>query len=193
MKAGSRIFASGQLVALPLGLAYLAWKGKQAKHTKHALAVASHRQRHRLLPAILRRDGADVAHGGDPRAGRVGVRSRHPRLDDQGVSRARPRRALVGRGLVRGHRLGAVRSDAVAGAGVRPGKRRRCGERRARRDRQRDGPPTQAPRAIGRWRRRGERNKQPVVAGRPGLPGAPRGRGVWALARRGGQGAPPAA
>ena len=56
----------------------------------------------RLLPAVLRDDGADAAHGRDP-----GARGRRllARLLQQGharVPRARPRRALLGRGVVPG-------------------------------------------------------------------------------------------
>ena len=87
----------------------------------------------RLLPAVLRRHGADAAHGGHPGACGRGllpglVQQGHPR-----VPGPRPRRPLVGGGLVHRHRLGSVRphSRALAGgvavqcAGHQRGGRRR--------------------------------------------------------------------
>ena len=66
----------------------------------------------RLLPAVLGRDGADAAHGRHPRArgGRLRARLAQPRHGR--VPGARPRRPLVGRGVVQRHRLGHVRPDA---------------------------------------------------------------------------------
>ena len=65
-----------------------------------------------LLPALLGRDDAAAAHG--RRAGARGDRLLARRLPPPPgrVGGARPRRALMGRGLVRRHRLGHVRPDA---------------------------------------------------------------------------------
>ena len=78
-----------------------------------------------LLPAVLRRDGADAAHVGDPGAGGVGLlagllQPRHGR-----VPRARSRRPLLGRGLLSHDRLGHLRPHAhhLAGRDRRPGRR----------------------------------------------------------------------
>ena len=99
----------------------------------------------RLLPAVLGRDGADAAHGGHPGAGggrlRAGLlQPRHGR-----VPRARPRRALVGRGLLQRHRLGDVRPDA----------RRRAGRVQSAVGRhERRAPPTRARSRTRAWRPR---------------------------------------
>ena len=82
----------------------------------------------RLLPAVLRRDGADAAHGGHPGAGgRRLLARRRANRDTQRVPGPRPRRPLLGRGLLRGHRLGHVRPHArrprprrVPGRGLEP-------------------------------------------------------------------------
>ncbi len=64
----------------------------------------------RLLPALRRGDGRNAAdaRGSRPRRGRL--HERH--AGRRNVGRDRSRRACVGRGVVRGHRLGSVRSDA---------------------------------------------------------------------------------
>ena len=54
----------------------------------------------RLLPAVLRRDGAAAAHGRRARARGVGLQPGLLRQRAQGLRRARPRRPLVGRGLL---------------------------------------------------------------------------------------------
>ena len=103
----------------------------------------------RLLPAVLRRDGAAAAHGRRARA-RLDRLHRRASLDRKArrVRRARPRRALVGRGLVPGHRLGDVRPDA------RPPRRRARspttdgGRRRRVRARGRPGPRRRHPHAT---------------------------------------------
>ena len=76
----------------------------------------------RLLPAVLGRDGADAAHGRhpQPRGGRLRARLAQPR--HRRVPRARPGRALLGRGLLQRDRLGPVRPDARGRAGA--GRRR---------------------------------------------------------------------
>ena len=77
----------------------------------------------RLLPAVLGRDGADAADGRHPRSrgGRLRARLAQPR--HRRVPRARPRRALVGGGLLQRDRLGHVRPDARRRAGGGPGGR----------------------------------------------------------------------
>ena len=70
-------------------------------------------RRGRLLPAVLRGDGADAAHGRNPRPRRRGVPPGVLRRHDPPIRRSRGRRAFVGRGVLRGHRLGAVQPDAV--------------------------------------------------------------------------------
>ena len=74
----------------------------------------------RLLPALRRRHGRDAALDGHPLARRGGLRHRPLRHGAVGVGRPRPRRPLVGRGLVPGPRLAAVRPDAGA-LGAQPG------------------------------------------------------------------------
>ena len=66
----------------------------------------------RLLPALRRRDGADAALPRDSLARRGGLRQRHVRREHADVDGHRPRRARLGRGLVRRLRLAAVRPDA---------------------------------------------------------------------------------
>ena len=106
-----------------------------------------------LLPAVLGRDGDPAADGRDPgaRGDRLHVGLLRPQ--GEGVRRARPRRPLVGRGVVPRVRLGDLRPDAVRGAAAlaeqrprRPGARRRPGPRRRRRGRraQRRPPPRRA-------------------------------------------------
>ena len=69
-----------------------------------------------LLPAVLGRRGAVAADGGDPGAGRDRLHLGLVRRPPARVRRARPRRALVGRGVVPGLRLGDARPDAGGGA-----------------------------------------------------------------------------
>ena len=76
----------------------------------------------RLLPAVLGRDGAAAAHG--RRARRAWRPASRPGSFDarhQAVRGARLRRALLGGGLVPGHRLGDLRPDAGDRARARPG------------------------------------------------------------------------
>ena len=136
---------------------------------QHRLPLASFLfgDRAGLLPAVLRRHGAPAAHGrgAGPRGLRLHARALRPA--PQGVRRARPRRPLVGRGVLPGPRLGDLRPDpgrvagqlAVRGPGQRPGPEPRAGhpERRSRRG------PGQPGRAGGR-------------PGRLGHHGAPRRR-----------------
>ena len=122
----------------------------------------------RLLPAVLRSDGADAADGGHPRPRGVRLlaglaQPRHGR-----VPRARPRRPLLGRGVLHGDRLGPVRPDAGRLAGrvaVERGRRRAPPPRtrarstpapRGRRGRRADASPTaehrRRPAGLGRAR-----------------------------------------
>ena len=87
------------------------------------------RRADRLLPAVLRRRGAPAAHGRDPRARRDRVHVRLVRRQAAGVRRARPRRALVGRGLVPRLRLGHPRPDAGERAAAGPAQRERARRR----------------------------------------------------------------
>ena len=64
----------------------------------------------RLLPALRRGDGRDAADARGSRSRRGRLHERH--AGRRHVGRDRPRRACLGRGVVRGHRLGSVRSDA---------------------------------------------------------------------------------
>ena len=83
-----------------------------------------------LLPAVQRRDGAAAAHGRRAGARRVGVRPGGYDRKRKRVRRARPRRPLVGRGVLPGIRLGAVRPDAIGCAGELAGERGRAPARR---------------------------------------------------------------
>ena len=85
----------------------------------------------RLLPAVLRRDGAAAAHG--RRAGARGQRllAGRPGQGARRVRRARRRRALVGRVLRARHGLGRPRPDAGRLARTRPAGRPRRRRRRA--------------------------------------------------------------
>ena len=62
----------------------------------------------RVLPAVLRNHGAHAANAGDPGACGRGLRAGLLQPDHGRISRAGPRRALVGGGLLHRHRLGAV-------------------------------------------------------------------------------------
>ena len=64
-----------------------------------------------LLPALRGRDGADAAHAGRARSRRGRLHERRVRRHER-VDGHRPRRARVGRGLVPGLGLAAVRPDA---------------------------------------------------------------------------------
>ena len=83
------------------------------------------RHQGRLLPAVLRRDGADAAHGRDPGPRRVGLQPRQLQQRAQGLRGARHRRALVGRGLLPALRLDHLRPDARRLAGQLAARRRR--------------------------------------------------------------------
>ena len=91
-------------------------------------------RRARLLPAVLGGDGADAPHGGHPRPRGGRLLDGLVQQGHEGIPRSRPRRALLGRGLVHRDRLGAVRPDsrALACSGpVKPagGERRRAARR----------------------------------------------------------------
>ncbi len=115
--------------------------------------------------------------GGVPARVASGLHARALRPAPQGVRRARPRRPLVGRGVLPGHRLGDLRPDpgrvagqlAVRRPGQRPGPEPRAGhpERRSRRG------PRQPGCAGGRPGRLGHRGapRRRAAAGR-----RPRGR-----------------
>ena len=124
-----------------------------------------------LLPAVLRRDGAAAADGRRPGARRRRA-SAPARYDSERkrVRRARPRRALLGRGVLPALRLGHLRPDAGRLAGARAARRRR---RRA---------PTAA-RAAGRNSAApGQSGDRPVAAGDRGAGVAPSGGGGgWQL------------
>ena len=148
----------------------------------------------RLLPAVLRRDGADAAHGRGPRPRGVGLQPRQLQQRAQGLRGARHRRALVGRGLLPALRLDHLRPDARRLAGQLAARRRRRrappAGRRCRRTsaaawaspataRSRPATPAPAsrpPSGGGGW-------KLPVGAGVVGPPGA-RWRGVVLWRRR---------
>ena len=66
-----------------------------------------------LLPALRRRDGADAAVARHPRARRRRVHERQAR--GRRLDRDRPQRPCLGRGLVPGLRLAALRPDSGAG------------------------------------------------------------------------------
>ncbi len=88
----------------------------------------------RVLPAVLRRDGADPADGRHPHARRLRLQPGGPG-PGRGwrVRGPRHRRPLVGRDLLLGHRLGPVRPDPVGVPGQLP-----VGQHRRRRDAGRD-------------------------------------------------------
>ena len=83
------------------------------------------RHQDRLLPAVLRRDGAHAAHGRHPRPRRLGLQPRQLQQRAQGLRGARHRRALVGRGLLPALRLDHLRPDARRVAGQLAARRRR--------------------------------------------------------------------
>ena len=89
----------------------------------------------RLLPALLGRGGAAVADGRGPGPGRGRLLARAPGHHDGRVRRARPRRALMGRGLLPASRVGHLRPDARRRPAARAERRRRAGPRSAARHR----------------------------------------------------------
>ena len=131
----------------------------------------------RLLPALLRSDGAAAADGRRARAGGRRILAGGPGQGLGPVRRARLRRPLVGRGLLPALRLGHLRPDARRLAGARTGRRPAGGP---------DAPGHRGPRrrplersglrrARGSGRRRGERRRRRSACG--GGPGRdPRGR-----------------
>ena len=124
----------------------------------------------RLLPAVLRGDGAHAAHGRGARRG--SRRASAPALQQQaqGLRRARHRRALVGRGLLPALRLGHLRPDAGRVAG-------QLADRRRRPERQRRA--ALPPNFSGRLGQSGDR---PFAPGDPGSGLAPSsGGGGWKL------------
>ena len=159
---------------LPGGAGVQLHRGPAAEGAAHSTA-SSFDAKHRLLPAVLRRDGAAAADGRHPRPGRHRLHAPAPSTAARRVRRARPRRPLVGRGLLPELRLGDVRPDAAGrpaasqAAGRRRGRlagdvprARRRGEPRATRAparRRRSGPPwpgcsrrpASSPRCCWRW------------------------------------------
>ena len=125
----------------------------------------------RLLPAVLRRDGAHAAHGRGARARRVGLQPRQLQQRAQGLRRARHRRALVGRGLLPALRLDHLRPDARRVAGQLAARRRR---RRA---------PTAARRcrrtSAGAWASRATARSRPATPAPASR--RPSGGGGWKL------------
>ena len=103
-----------------------AYLGRRLHLHRGAAAPAAHarrlpvRRQDRLLPAVLGRDGAAAAHGRHPRARRHRLHVGLLRPEGQGVRRPRPRRPLVGRGVVPRVRLGDARPDAVGRAAALP-------------------------------------------------------------------------
>ena len=139
------------------------------------------RHQERLLPAVLRRDGAHAAHGRRARAGRVGLQPRQLQQRAQGLRRARHRRALVGRGLLPALRLDHLRPDARRVAGHLAARRRRP-------ERQRRARPCR-PTSAGAWASRATARSRPATpapASRPptgaaagSCPSAPRSSRSW--------------
>ncbi|CAA9469739.1 MAG: hypothetical protein AVDCRST_MAG53-1179, partial [uncultured Solirubrobacteraceae bacterium] len=82
-----------------------------------------------LLPAVLGGHGAHAADGRDSRACRVRLHPGQLRLRPRPVHHPRPRRPLVGRGVLPGHRLGDVRPHADGRPALRAGRGRRGGDR----------------------------------------------------------------
>ena len=148
--------------------------GRPGRGAARALPV---RHQGRLLPALLGRDGAAAALR--RRAGARRHRLLARRLPPQAgrVGRARPRRALLGRGVVRRHRLGHVRphpvrhSRALADRGRRRARRRRRGRLR----RRRRGHPARRPQP-GRRARRARPGRR---GGGPGVVALDDGRSPW--------------
>ena len=119
------------------------------------------RHQGRLLPALLGRDGAAAALRRHPDArGHRLLARRLPQAPGR-VGGARPRRALVGRGVVRRHRLGHVRPDADRHAGALADRRDRGSEQRLARDAGADTPATPARRPATR-RARGASSTRPA-------------------------------
>ena len=161
----------------------------------------------RLLPALRRRDGGDAAHARHPGAGRGGLHGRPLRHRHRPLRGARPRRPLVGGGLLPGPGLAAVRPHAgplraepgvgvVAGLCAQPvrGRPGRAGRPR-RRPRHHRGAPAAAARdarAGGRVVRRHGRRARPGGGRRRRrvAVGAARPAGSAVRARRRADGAP---
>ena len=152
--------------------------GRRTRRRRAAARALPVRGQGRLLPALLGRDGAAAAF-------RRGARARGHRLlarrlppPPARVGRARPRRALVGRGVVRRHRLGHVRPDADRHARALADRRDRRADRdrRERLHRRRRGDAARW-RPQPRGRARDELTR--LAAARPARPattaGAPRG------------------
>ena len=162
------------------------------------------RRQARLLPAVLGRDGAAAADGRCAGAGGDRLHLGLARQQDARVRGARPGRPLVGRGLVRRHRLGHVRPDAgrrAAALAARRSRRRRWRERgnrpaepRRRRAvrsrpagaRRRRGPVVGPDRARRAGRARARGGRRAAVAAAPAPRGDPAGGG---RGRRAGAGA----
>ena len=133
------------------------------------------RQQGRLLPALLGRDGAAAALRRRPGARGHRLLARRLPPPPGRVGGARPRRALVGRGVVRRHRLGHVRPDAERHPRALADRRDRRPRRAARSDAARRRPPLQpgdpqpgrrAARARPAGRER-HRRRSTSTAGRP--------------------------
>ena len=153
--------------------------GRAGRGAARALPV---RHQGRLLPALLGRDGAAAALR--RRAGARGVRLLARRLPPPPgrVGRARPRRALVGRGVVRRHRLGHVRPDADRDPGALADRRDRR-SRRCRGGRLRaPTPPRPSPAALATRPACARELEPPAASGGPGLTAADDGPSTLLLA-----------
>ncbi len=128
-RAASRTRSADHLRRRPLGSAVPARRvhlQRDAAPAQLPAAGISPEGPRRLLPALLGRDGLDAAHARHTGARRGRVHARVVQRRHEGVPRTRPRCALLGGGVVVGHRLGAVRSDAVDRAGRLSVERRSC-------------------------------------------------------------------
>ena len=114
--AGAADLAVGQRVLQPRprGRAALARRSRRGAHLDDARRRADGRRRR----AVRRRDVAARERARHSRAGRHGIPPRRGRRRQPGLHRDRRHAARVGRGRVRGRRLGALRPDAARGSGA---------------------------------------------------------------------------
>ena len=124
------------------------------RRARYPLAAFLFDDQDRLLPAVLRRDGAAAAHGRRPGARGLGLQPGHLQPRAQRLRRPRHRRPLVGRGVLPALRLGHVRPDARRLAGALAARRQR---------RSPNGGPTLPPNSAAAWASRATARSPPAT------------------------------